>query len=539
MMRPISALLLSILLPALSAPALEIPAFLGKKLLEEADKDGPVDNLSGDAPDNSIDPEQYLVGGGDAFQISFVGLPSQEFNPVVNQEGNLFVRDFGIIPIGKISLAEAKKRIKAYMEKSMKGRYQAYVTLKRVKKPIVNVGGAVSSPGTYSLGGNMRVLDAVKMANRGGLPSMESCDFRHVERRSGDSSGTVDLLKYLSGRDHGQNPYLYPGDQITLHGMDRFVYVKGEISGPIEGRIPIGSGENLADILELLQPKASMDSSYILVRHAGNEAGAGASRRVSWGEAASVTLADRDVVTIGVRENYIEPATAEVSGEAARPGIYPVIEGVTTADEILKLAGGARANGNIKRAFVIKHRRLLHDDAAMDAKHRDPSPLGQGPDRHDMAMASLRKVRPEMSASLNDLNVLRDYNIIDLGGRADKVLIEKDDRIVIPKRSPFVFVSGSVRNPGAYPFKSGEIAGYYVGLAGGYASKADKANQFLVTAYDDVAKIRELGEPEEGDVIVVPASIEFKTFNTIILPVLQVLPGLLSLALTIILVQQK
>jgi protein involved in polysaccharide export with SLBB domain len=530
--------LLGLALAAATAHSLEIPALLGKKFMDEVDKDAASDVAGNDSPDNSIDPERYIVGGGDAFQISFVGLPSQDFNATINPEGNLYIRDFGILPLGRVTLAEAKNRIKAFVEKSMKGRYQAYVTLKRIKKPVVNVGGIVSSPGTYTAAGTMRLLDALKMANKSVLPSFETADFRQVERRNGDSVATFDILKYLAGKDPGQNPYLYPGDQITLHGLDRFVIVKGAIDGPVEGKLPLRPGESLGDVLNLVHPKASMDSGYILVRHAGGSAEP--ARKASWSEAASIPLADRDVITVGVKENFEPPATATVEGEAVRPGTYPIIDGVTPASEVLSLAGGVRGNGNLHRAFIIKRGRILRDKDKLESKKaKDALPAPAAPDNVDMAMASLRKVRPEMSSSLNDLNVLSDYMIIDLGDDPSKVVLEADDRLVIPKRSPFVYVSGSVRNPGAYAYRPGKDYRYYVEQAGGLSDKADKANAFLVTPYDNTAKIRDMAGLREGDVIVIPASIEYKTFNNVILPIIQVLPGVLSLLLTIILVQKQ
>ncbi len=522
--------------------ALELPASLSKKLLAgDADmKDFANGGNPSETPDNSIDPQQYVVGGGDGFQISVVGLPSQEFFPIVNQDGDLYVGDLGLIRLGKVSLARAKEIIQTQVQKSLRRKYEVYVTLNRVKKPVITVSGELQSPGTLVMSGNMRILDALKMANRGALPSLEEFDYRQVVRRQGDSSATFDVLRSLANMDLSQNPYVYPGDNLMLRRMDQRVTVNGEITGPFEGVLPYKNGETLADLLGFLTFKASADSGYILIQQNDKDGLSSPVRKVSFAEAASVQLHDRDVISIGIRENYQQVGTAMVSGEPVRPGTFPIVEGKTTAADLIRMAGGARATGNLQRAYIVKAR-LFPGPKEPEPNTRDEKTVRDNrlPNQRDAAMAALRKIRPEENSALNDLGTMGDGMIIDIGDDADKIPVQDGDRLVVPKTAYFVYVSGAVKHPGPYPYRAGKSFSYYLDEAGGLTSKADRKNEFVLTTYQDMSKIKDTDRVVEGDVLVVPNVLEYKTFSTVWVPLLQIVPSVLSLGLSFLLLENQ
>lgn len=526
---------------ARSAMPLEIPSSLSKKLLGENDfGDFAGGSGSSEMPDNSIDPEHYLVGGGDGFQISIIGLPSQEFFPTINQDGNIYVGDFGLIQLGKVSLTRAKEAIRAHFRKALKGKYEVYVTLIRIKKPVITVSGELQSPGTLQMSGTMRLLDALKLANRGNLPTQEEFDYRQVERRQGDSVRTFDLLRTLANMDLAENPYIYPGDNLMLRRLDQRVIVKGEITGPFEGTLPFKKGETLADLLGYLTFKGSADSSYILIQQSGSDGRAAPARKVSFAEAAGVSLHDRDVITVGIKENYQQTGTVKVSGEAVRPGTFPIIEGKTTAADLIAMIGGSRGTGNLARAYVVKASVFPGaKDAETMTKEEKVFKDNRLPNQRDAALAALRKIRPEENTALNDLGTIGDAMIIDVGKDADAIPLQDGDRLHIPKKAYFVYLSGAVRNPGPYPFREGKPFSYYVELAGGYSSKADRKNEFMLTPYQELAKIKEPGIVVEGDVLVVPNVLEYKTFTSIWVPLLQIIPAIVSVGLSIFLLQNQ
>jgi protein involved in polysaccharide export with SLBB domain len=523
-----------------SAFPLEVPLSLSKKLLGDADyKDLASTPANTETPDNSIDPDKYIVGGGDGFQISIIGLPSQEFFPIINQDGNIYAGDFGVIKLGEITLTEAKNTIRTHVQKAMRGKYDVYVTLNRVKKAVVMVSGQLQTPGTFQVNGTMRILDVLKLANRGALPPLEEFNFREVERRRGDSVRTFDLLSSMANMDLSQNPYVYPGDNIMLHRIDRVVSVTGELNGPFEGALPLRNGETLADLLKLLTLKASADSDYILIQKADAEGRAAPPRRISLAEAASVRLDDRDMVVIGAKQNYTRFGTVAVSGEVVRPGSYPILERGTTAGEALRMAGGPRPTGSLGRAYVIKAR--IFPGLRKDGPKEDPrqaAELKAGPQR-DAAIAAMRKIRLEDNTALTDFMSTGDGMIIDIGEDGERIHLEDGDRICIPKKTEFVYVSGTVKRPGPYRHVPGKAFSYYVGQAGGYTVKSDSKNEFVMTMYQDMSKLKDNSRVDEGDVLIVPPNLEYKVFTTIWLPVLQIIPTLISLGLSIYIINEQ
>jgi protein involved in polysaccharide export with SLBB domain len=526
-MRKTITFTLLIALAAIRVPALDVTASLAKRLLDEnEDRRVPAPNLESGGLDNSVDPARYMVGGGDAFQISIKGLPSQEYHAAVNSDGNLYIGDFGEISLGRISLAEAIRTIQEKVHAALGKRYRAYVALKSCKRPNVLVTGGVASPGTYSLSGTLRLLDALKAANGGILPSASEHDLRRIEVRNRDSVRSFDLLRFLAVMDLDQNPYVYPGDHVDLPRLDRSILVTGHVHGPFAGRVPVLPGETLGDLLPLLRYRSTADTSFLMVRRA-NEG----TVRVALADAAGYELRDRDLVSIPSLEKVGTLDTVKVTGEASRKGTFPVSTGATTAAEVLELAGGATQKGDLERAVVIRTSRKIDPSSQSAAGPGNALAQQSG---FSAPRTSAMSSRPEINSSLNDLIATNDFTVIRLGNDPSAVRLENGDELHIPAKDQFVYVSGQVRRPGAYAWREGKDGDWYVEQAGGYTRKADKGNRVVLARYKEVIQFKDPGLVERGDVIVVPASVENKKFSTVFLPLTQALISVMSLTISIL-----
>ncbi len=520
-------------LPARSR-AMDIPSDLKMRFMgNDADARGKSMSAGpSDAPDNSIDSLRYMVGAGDGFRISIVGMPSQEYTPVIDLKGNLYEGDIGLIPLGKVNLAAAQSIIAEKVVKALHNKYQVYVTLRHVKSAGITVSGMVSNSGTYVMAGNLHLLDAIKLANGGNVPPLSKVDFRSVEIRNGDSVKVFDLLRFLSKQDISQNPYVYPGDNIHLGAQDARVFVAGEIQDPIKGAIPLKPGETLGDILSLLRLKHSADSGSILIHSAGG----GSSGPVNAGDFKSKLLGNNDVITIGSRMQMRRPDTVALSGEVNRPGTYALTGGDATIASILAAAGGATAQGDTERVFILRHRKMeqVMEGFTTPEYAGPPSALPA-----NAILGSMETVRPEVFYSMNDLRQSGDFSVIEGAMAREKGVLEDGDEINIPRRERFVYVSGCVRSPGAYPFVAGAGPEHYVDQAQGYSDKADKKNIYVLATYKSVMQLKPAGNPRAGDIIVVPTAVEYKRFTNIYLPLLQIIPAIISVVLTIVIVAKQ
>ncbi len=65
--------------------------------------------------------------------------------------------------------------------------------------------------------------------------------------------------------------------------------------------------------------------------------------------------------------------------------------------------------------------------------------------------------------------IYKDFNRIFFDPTYDeKILLEAEDRIVVPFLQANVTVLGAVLRPGSYPYVPGKTYEYYIGLAGGF-----------------------------------------------------------------------
>jgi protein involved in polysaccharide export with SLBB domain len=90
------------------------------------------------------------------------------------------------------------------------------------------------------------------------------------------------------------------------------------------------------------------------------------------------------------------------------------------------------------------------------------------------------------------------------------------DRIVVPKRVPYVSVQGEVRSPGYVPYREGWKVDDYVDAAGGTTSRAYKSRTRVTlsltgrpVAADDVGTLR------PGDQVLIPSKPDRNPWGTI------------------------
>jgi polysaccharide export outer membrane protein len=163
-----------------------------------------------------------------------------------------------------------------------------------------------------------------------------------------------------------------------------------------------------------------------------------------------------------------------VHGEVRTPGTYP-LQGDMTIMEALAAAGSATATAG-DEALVIRPK---------NGKAQGPTLPGQQSDAE-----TIRVNLKNLQAGALDGNVrLRD-----------------GDTVVVPKAKP-VFVTGQVKNAGAYPVEPGMTVLQAIALAGGVTERGSTGRIKILRPSNGVnvqlkAKVTDLVRP--GDTIVVP-----------------------------------
>ena len=170
------------------------PIFYEEQLVKQRDQmvQSPV-NLEASVDSN------YIIGPGDFFEILFpTGIEGLQVSP----EGTIAIQGSGLVNVNNIPLHEAKRRI---LDK-LKGRYdQRYVGvhLVQLRKFLVNVQGAVLSPGQVSVSGQARVKGAIYAA--GNYKTSANKDSVYIYRK-GDTIATTENILLQTG-DIVEVPY--------------------------------------------------------------------------------------------------------------------------------------------------------------------------------------------------------------------------------------------------------------------------------------------------------------------------------------------
>ncbi|MBN2035578.1 MAG: SLBB domain-containing protein [Chitinispirillaceae bacterium] len=475
-----------------------------------------------EALDNSIDETHYMVGGGDVFIISSTDKTNRIFLGTVSQNGDMLIPDLGEVAIGKVSLKKAKELIKEFVRRKIRGAGEVVVALHKAKIANVNVIGMVVTPGTYEIAGVMRIWDAIGGACRNfdGVTVkrlFDECDMRSINRIHGDSLYLLDMFTYVYQGDFTHNPYVYPGDKIIINPLQNRIFIHGEIAGPRTGWIPLRQGERAVDFLALFMLNENSDSGNIQLRRKQiAENGSVKTQVIRLAEQPGELLCNGDVITVPSKKNAFEVFMMTIDGEVRRPGMYPIEKSGTSPEDVFAMAGGKTPFANEEKTVVIRRNKFsVAMPMIIEGKTTE---FGE----------PISSIRPELGSAMGLMTSTKDYSILKLKDNPD-LKLEPNDQIFVPRSEKTVYVSGNVRNPGGYPYVKGKTKEYYIQQAGGFTEKASRPNVYLVAEYGDVRQVFNREIIEDGDVIVVPMSQEFKKLTTIILPILNAGLGMLGL----------
>jgi len=176
-----------------------------------------------------------------------------------------------------------------------------------------------------------------------------------------------------------------------------------------------------------------------------------------------------------------------VVGEVTRPGAY-ALTGDTSIVEILSRAGPLSANAG-SEVVVVR-------PAAQIVRPLLPSEVAKG-------MAAAGGTAPRAEVLHIDIREIR-------AGQLEKNLpLRAHDTVFVPEATR-VYVTGEVRNPGAFPFSSGLTVRQAVGLAGGFTEDASTGGARLVRETNGTArtlKVKLEDRLQPGDTIVVKAKL--------------------------------
>jgi polysaccharide biosynthesis/export protein len=418
------------------------------------------------ALEQPLDPDAYICGPGDTFELNFWGQQNFRLTIAADLEGRVFVSKVGFVDVAGKTLTAVRKDVSKKVRANYPG-LKFELALLQPRSFLVHIAENVQRPGGYSA----NPLDRVSaLLTRAGGPT--GSRRRIVINRKSGAKITADLLMYELTGDTKYNPYVLDGDVITVP----FAEVVAGIDGAIR-RPGIYELINTKDINELIELAGGVTSSVVrtlplrIVRR--NKAQQEAFIDVPFVGTAAPNRELQDGDRVVVRSSEELQRTVQLIGAVV--GADP-LDAATTAkrlafiegDTVLSLidrAGGIKAPGDLSRSYISRPK--------TDSK-------------------------PELiPLDLESLLVKRDF-------RADKN-IHMGDTIVVPALQYSVRVEGAVARGGLYPYNPKFGMAEYIANAGGRTRTArDLDESKLIEPSGRSRSFSRSVFPSPGDSILVP-----------------------------------
>jgi polysaccharide export outer membrane protein len=442
-------------------------------------------------PQAFLDESNYTLRPGDILTIQLQapenwsgrGLP-------INNSGDLWIPRVGPVEVGGQTFEEARSTIRTAL-KSQFNQPEFELTLDQVRPfPVYTVFPEVSSAQiVVSAGTRLSTLIERAFAQQdsslvnGNTLTLEqfnrsgfSARAIRIQRADG-STHHVDLAPYLAQKIHTTDvdPFLLPDDKIELAALTKetpFVGISGAVSNAIE--LPFKDGDTLGDLIRWsggLRAEANRDSLRVF------QPGQPDPTIYTLAEADKIAMTPNSRVVVPYRQTdrSLAAARVEVAGEIRFPGTYPIQEGQTTVEEILKLSGGWTKQALPHAAYIQRRQSELPRD-----------PLSKGMDTVDPR--TLKRASDQLREGFEylDLAAAMDQNrsFVNLRDTAKlhQTTLSNGDRLVIPRDYHTVFVFGQVNRPGYQPYESGQEVQTYLDQANGLTVAANPDRIFVIQA---------------------------------------------------------
>lgn len=488
-------------------------------------------------------PAIYELKGGESVNdlISLAGgmgvkaFPKSSKLERINDEGFLTVLD--------IDLSESNN-----MEFLLRaGDHLRIDSITDFKKDIVIVEGAVRHGGEFSWYSGMRISDI--LSNYDQLNPNADLKFGILIREQKNISDIevlmIEIEQVLTNKDGASDISLLPRDRVIIFSkygdrvsqlapyvdqlrrqsdlseMPRVVFIGGRVRFP--GDYPLIENMSLDEIIELsggmLNSSYSIETEVSRLNLSGDDEISREVETVNFSNARDFFLRPLDVIEIRSLRAFDIYNTVTLEGEFIFPGTYSIEPGETLTS-VIRRAGGFTKDAFINGAVFLRESLLEQEVEEINRlKNRLKDSLNR---------ERLIDVNSGVSTNFEQFE-LQEEAIDKLTGLApigrlviplndiitqsvDDLILEKNDRLLVPKIKQEISVIGEVISPVSYLYDPSLSELNYIKKSGGFKPGADKQGIYIVKASGEIIKSRKnlfrFASSNEalgpGDTIVVP-----------------------------------
>lgn len=403
---------------------------------------------------------------------------------------------------------------------------------------MVEVKGSVFRPGMYQMDGSVTtVRQLIQMA--GGLTEDAFTARAVMHRRRKDRTLEVISIDVEGLMNHTvPDVALRNEDVLFIPGVkdgqeERTFSIEGEVYYP--GIYEYAENTTLEDLV--LQAGGLKDAASVVKvdvsRRIRNNTSLNANDEVA--SAFSFALKDGFVVDgkqgfvlepfdeVFVRRSpgYVEQEHVTVDGEIAFAGTYVLTRKGQRLSELVKNAGGVTKDAYLEGARL---ERKLTAEEKIKKQSMLRMAMGDSIDVKKLDLSDTRNVGINLGMALKNP-----------GSDEWDIVLQKDDRLVIPQFNNTVSISGEVRYPNSVSYRNGAKLDYYINMAGGYSDKARKKRVYAVNMNGMVSRVRSAKDIQPGCEIVIPAKKERRGLSTAEVISMSSVLGTLTIALATLL----
>lgn len=460
-------------------------------------------------PATATIPGDYALNVGDVISINTVGSVEGSADFAINTQGEVFIPKIGKVKLAGVRYRDLHDRLYEAFNRQYRS-FEVTASVKRLHGVRVYVTGFAQNPGAYTVNSLSTLINAVLAA--GGPSSGGS--FRSIKLiRNGHEVRDFDLYDLLRHGDRGRDAVMQNEDVLFIPPVGQQVAIVGSVNE--EAIYELRAGETLRDAMALAGGITQLaDPSRAIIYRLRDKDTVG-SQEYPAQNFASVAMEPGDIVQVLSQGSLTRPierqsVVVRVEGEVNKPGNYYVPANTPLA-KVMEMAGGMTARAYAYGTKLTRETvRAKEQEALKQAVEQlevqlaaPPTADGVQVDRTagQALIDRLRKAEPDGRLVLN-----LPYASRDLPG---DIILENNDRIVIPARVETVGVFGAVYRSASFMMDANghETLKQFLDRAGGPQRMADRSNIFVMRANGDVVSRHRGGlnlKSQPGDVIFVP-----------------------------------
>jgi len=438
-----------------------------------------------------VDPESYVVGPGDVFQLNLSGRVSRTQFLTVGPEGDLLIPGTGLVSLSGLTLNQARHKVLSSLAGDFRG-VRIELQLSRVRLMRVYLTGDVKEPGATEIAATSRLSEA--------LPAtavVEGASRRNVELRRRDGArltGDLDLFN-RTGR-YSLNPFLQDGDILHVPTAVEFIDIQGAVARP--GRFELGPSDSLRTLVDLAGgplPSARADRCLLVRWRTPAQA------ESMWFSLPDVyegttnpPLRDGDHAYVFFTSRFHVLEQAAIYGEVEHPGVYPLVTGQTRLSHLIRAAQGFLPRADLSTIRVYRAARETEADPEFERLIRLS--------RAEMTDTEYEILRAKLAARREDYRV--DWFRVEQSPELD-LLLRGGDVVRVDPLIASVRVEGEVRRPGIVEFEPRRSVEAYIRLAGGLSDRAARSKVRVTRAITGQSlRAKDVPAVAPGDIIWVP-----------------------------------